>query len=143
MALKVFLDVNIIVDFFLESRTGHKEAVQILSAVEDGKIDLCVSETVINTSVYLTRKSVVADVFKKGINDMLLFGKVLPCNNNTVHQAYLNAKNDLEDAVLYQIALENKMEYFVTSDIKDYKKIQHPLLPVVTAKQLLKIIKDN
>ena len=141
MACSIFLDVNIIVDFFLEDRAGHEDAVQIISAAEKRTINICLSESVINTTVYLTRKSVTADIFKQGLNEMLLFGRVLPCNNSIIRQAYSIAKNDLEDAVLYQLAMHHRLDYFVTSDVKDFKKIQHPLLPVVTAKKMVELIK--
>lgn len=141
MAFKIFLDINILVDTFLDFREGNSNAQTIINRSEVGILDSYVSESVINTTVYLTRKSVKADLLKTGIYELLKFITVLPCNNDTITSAYHNAKNDLEDAVLYQIALENKLDYFVTSDTKEYKKIQHPLLPVVTAKQILEIIK--
>lgn len=140
MAYKIFIDVNILVDAFLDFREGNADAFSIIDMADNHKLKCYLSESVINTTVYLTRKSIKADAIKAGLTEILSFMQVLPCSNETVISAYHNAKSDLEDAVLYQIALENKLDYFVTSDVKDYKKIEHPLLPVVTAKKLLGLI---
>ena len=64
-------------------------------------------------------------------------------SNLIVQNAYKNAKNDLEDAVLYQIALEHKMDYFISSDVKDFKKIAKNSLPIVSAKKMLGIISNE
>ncbi len=142
MAYNLFLDINIIVDAYLAERQGNNDAWTIISAGEVGLFNLFLSESVINTTAYLTSKSIKADMFKRGINEMLSFITVLPCSNETVIKAYHTAKNDLEQAVLYQIALDNKMDYFVTSDLKDYKKIAHPLLPVISAKKMVELLEN-
>jgi predicted nucleic acid-binding protein len=142
MAYNIFLDVNIVVDFFLNSREGHAEAVRLIGAAEKEIVNIYLSESVINTTAYLVRKSIHYYSFKEGMNEMLIFGKVLPCSNMIVRNAYRIAKNDLEDAVLYQLAMHHKLDFFVTSDIKDFRKIQHPLLPVVTAEKMLDILKS-
>lgn len=140
MAYSVFLDTNIVVDFFLPDRNGHKYAVAIIEAAEKMVLKACFSESVLNTTTYLIRKSIYAREFKKAMLEFNTFIKVLPCSNKTVEHAYHHAKNDLEDAVLYQIALEGKMDYFITSNMKDLKKLEQSSLPVVTAKELLTII---
>lgn len=140
MGCKIFLDINIIADFCDPDRLGYDSAVALFTKMYEGYAESYVSESVINTASYILRKTVPISSFIELVSGILSSATVLPCSNDTIISAYHNAKNDLEDAVLYQIALENKMDYFVTSDVKDYKKIEHPLLPVVTAKQVLKII---
>ena len=73
------------------------------------------------------------------MSELVSMLSVLPCSNSTIKQAYLLDTNDLEDAVLYQIAFENNLDYFVTSDKKDFKKLSFALLLVVNGKELLKL----
>ena len=143
MERKIFLDVNIIADFCDADRLEFDNAVKLFMQIYEGNFQGYLSESVVNTASYILRKIVPAAAFKELINGMLSSVTVLPCSNATILSAYRVAKNDLEDAVLYQIALENKMDYFVTSDIKDYKKIANASLPVVTAKQMLAIINED
>ena len=75
----------------------------------------------------------------KNLNQKL---KILPCTNLQVMIALQEQPPDFEDALLYQIALHHQMDYFVTSNIKDFKKIQQASLPVIRAKELNKILAE-
>lgn len=51
---------------------------------------------------------------------------------------------DLEDAILYQIALENNCRYFKTTNIEDFASISQPKLTVVSPEEFLEWYeKDN
>ena len=139
MAYKIFLDVNILVDFFDGSRQHHEPTKQLMQKIEDEIIAGFVSESVINTTVYLIQKGYAPKDLRKIINDLSGILFVLPCSNKTIQAACLLPMNDLEDAVLYQLALENKLDYFLTHDKGAYKKLTTPILPVVTAKEFLKL----
>lgn len=140
MAYSIFLDVNVLVDFFLTDRKNHLDAIEIIRLSEEGTVKSHVSESVINTTGYLVRKSIYFPTYKNAIIELLTFVKVLPCSSTIICNAYMNSKNDLEDAVLYQIALEHRLSHFVTSNVKDFKKIVHPSLQVVNTKEILEII---
>lgn len=140
MVCKIFLDINIVADFLDEERPEHASALILFDKIEKRQVQAYFSESVVNTACYVMRKIASATVLKDFIKGLLSFIGYLQSSPDTILSAYHIAKNDLEDAVLYQIALENKLDYFVTSDIKDYKKIEHPLLPVVSSKKMLSII---
>lgn len=140
MAHKIFLDINILVDFLDRDREEHTSAKQLFEAIENKKIKAYFSESVINTTAYVIRKKIKVDIFKQLMFDLLLLVKVLPCTNVIVKEAYFNAKNDLEDAVLYRIALNHQLDYFITSDQKDFKKLAHQSLPVYSARSFLSLI---
>jgi predicted nucleic acid-binding protein len=140
MAYKVFLDINIIIDFFQKARTLHEDAKQLFFDIADGKLSGYISESVIHTTAYILKN----DVEKKELihrldilNSQLI---ILPCSNLTVHNAYKRAQNDLEDAVLYQIALDHNLDYFVTSDIIDYRKIASASLKIISSSDLIKLV---
>lgn len=140
MDCKFFLDINIIVDYLLPGREHHAEAKELLKETDGIFVQAFFSESVVNTAVYLVQKIISAQDLKMLINDFLSFITVLPCTNSIIKHAYNNAKNDWEDAVLYQLALENGLDYFITEDKKDFKKIEQPSLPVLTAEQMINII---
>ena len=140
MENKVFLDINILVDLIDASRVGHQSAKDLFSLIEKGKVRGYFSESIINTTAYLVKKVVPAILFNKLMKRLSQLIKVLPCTNLIIEQACKQVKNDFEDAVLYQIAIVNKMDFFITSDIKDFKNIEHAVLPVVTAANFLKKI---
>ncbi len=140
MAFKIFLDVNILIDFLDAERKEHAQAKLLFEAIEKKKVKAHFFESVINTTAYIIRKKIKINLFKELMQELLLLIKVLPCTNKIVEDAYANAKNDLEDAVLYQIAFDNKMDYFLTSDNKDFVKIANGSLPILSTNKLLELI---
>lgn len=140
MGYKIFLDINVVVDFFVSSRGDNKNAVSLIEMIEDEVHYGYISETVVNTTNYLVRKSSNAEKFRLLMDEFVTITTVLPCSNLTIHEAYKKQKVDLEDSVLYQLALENQLDYFITSNISDFTKISHISLPVLTAGQFLSIV---
>ena len=140
MVFKAFLDVNILIDFLDERRELHTSAIQLFEAIENRKIKGYLSESVINNTSYILRKRIDNENFKLLIINLLLMVKVLPCTNSTINKAYSIAKNDLEDAVLYQVALEQDVNYFITNNHKDFQKLADPSLPILSAEQFLELI---
>jgi predicted nucleic acid-binding protein len=140
MACKIFLDINILVDFFDGSRQNHESAKQLMQKIEDEVITGFVSESEINTTGYLIQKGYAPKDLRKIMNELAGILFILPCSNKTIQAACLLPTNDLEDAVLYQLALENRLDYFITHDKPSYKKLSTPILPVLTARELLKIV---
>jgi predicted nucleic acid-binding protein len=138
MAYKIFLDTNIIIDYFIEDRSEHKNAVELFEKIIEEDAYAYTSESVLNTAAYLLVKYITAKKLKTILDEMLHFVQILQSNNNTFHRAYLLENNDLEDSVLYQIALENEMDYFITSDVGLSKKLHSKKLPVISAENFLK-----
>jgi predicted nucleic acid-binding protein len=138
MAYKIFLDTNIIIDYFIEDRPEHKNAVELFEKIIEEEAYAYTAETVINTSAYLLAKYISSKKLKTVLDEMLHFVHILQSNNNTFHRAYLLENNDLEDAVLYQIALENEIDYFITSDVGLSKKLHSKKLPVINSANFLK-----
>jgi hypothetical protein len=54
----------------------------------------------------------------------------------------IQVKNPLyfEGGLLYEIALHDELDYFITSNTKDFKRIQNSMLPVINAKAFNKIL---
>ncbi len=141
MTYKIFLDTNILIDFFVQSRIHHLSAQKIFTQIESGKVKGFICETVLNTTAYLLQKDYPAKKLKGIFDEMLDFITILSTDNDIFKKAYKNNINDLEDAVLYQIAVSNKMDYFISNDKKHYKYVDADQLPVITSGHFLKLIK--
>ena len=140
MGSKIFLDTNILIDYFDKTRGNHFSAREIIMRIEKNSIKGFIAESVINTTVYLIKKGYTIIELRKNMDELISMFTVLPCSNTTIHKAYRLPTNDLKDAVLYQLALENKLDYFITEDKKGFKKLSSPLLPVLSGIELLKLI---
>ena len=139
MANKLFLDINIIIDF-VEERPNELDAIkEIIFLAQLNKVELFISETVIATSIYLLKKqnidalSVLREICK--IVDVIAFSK-------DILYFPLEKYNDTEDALLYFLAYKAKMNYFITRNVKDFTFL-FPSLPVMSPTNFLKEIYFN
>ena len=143
MAYKVFIDTNIIVDFLQPVRPFYKDAHDLFMHLYDNNIIAFTSESVITTTVYLIQKDYSVEKINQLIKSLNQRLKILACTNQLISYAVGKNPPDFEDALLYEIALHNQLDYFITSNIKDFKKIQQPGLPVIRAKELNKILANS
>ncbi|HEY2725773.1 MAG TPA: PIN domain-containing protein [Parafilimonas sp.] len=142
MAYKVFLDTNIIVDFLQPVRPFHEDAKELFLNLSKDIFIAHISESVITTTPYLIRKdfsSVQLNILLQNLNQKLT---ILSCNNQHISTALQKQPTDFEDALLYEIALHHQMDYFVTTNTKDFKKIQQAHLPVIRAREMNKILAE-
>lgn len=56
MGLKVFIDVNIIIDFALQRTEGYTEARKLLEAIVEKKVVGCTSPIVIHIASHILKK---------------------------------------------------------------------------------------
>ncbi len=56
MVYKAFLDINILIDFIDKTRKEHLSANLLFNNVIEGNLSGYISESIINTAFYLTRK---------------------------------------------------------------------------------------
>jgi predicted nucleic acid-binding protein len=140
MGTKIFLDTNIILDILDDKRPFHVPAVELFSQIETGSADAYISESIITTTDYIIQKNLTKAKRVTLFTNLLQSLTILPCSIAICQKALAVNFNDLEDAVLYQIALENGMDYFVSNDAGLSKKLSIPLLPAINVKALLKIL---
>jgi predicted nucleic acid-binding protein len=61
----------------------------------------------------------------------------LPCSNFLFLQSLKLDFDDIEDAVIYNLAIQNKSDYFITNDKQALKKLATKKLPIITTKDFL------
>jgi predicted nucleic acid-binding protein len=142
MAIKVFTDTNIILDLFDHQRPHAQASKQLWKMVEDEKVMACISESVLTTIDYILRKSLSKTKRMAVYNDLMAYVDILPCTDAVCRKAIQQNFPDLEDAVLYQLALENEVDYFITNDNTALKKLALQQIPVITAVEFLKRVAE-
>jgi hypothetical protein len=69
--------------------------------------------------------------------------EILSLTKNGLGLACKTNVDDLEDAILYQIALENDCHFFITSNLPDFQSIAQPDLQVVSPETFLEWYKKE
>lgn len=138
MAFKVFLDVNIILNFVLQ-RDGYKSSKTIITWAEEGKINGFVSPTVVQICSYWIAKAYGVKKAKEIMTTLLAFTRTIDTPHEVVLAALHSSMNDIEDALQYYTALHHKMTYVISQD-KVFQKAALPSLQVVSPTDFIQLI---
>ena len=143
MAYKVFLDTSIVLDIFHRDRPFYDDAVQLFYYLDENKFTAFYSESVLTTMAYVLRKRMATSEINKAIINLNEKINFLPCFRSLPDKSLLKDPPDFEDSLLYEIALHHQLDYFITSNTKDFKSIQNNMVQVINAKGFNKILGDG
>lgn len=135
MASKVFLDANVILEYFLK-REKLNESRAIFLQIQEGVIKGFTTSSVVQTCGYFLIKAAGKETAREILLRMLHYITVIDCSHDTVILALNSIISDPEDAIQYHSALVNKIEFYITFD-KDLIKHSASHLPILTPDKFL------
>ncbi|MDR2283485.1 MAG: PIN domain-containing protein [Sphingobacterium sp.] len=141
MAFKVFLDVNLILDFVLK-RKGYLEAKLIFSHLEKGNFTAFISPTVIQICSYWIAKAHGVPKTKEIMTTLLSFASIIDTTHSQVLAALHSSMTDIEDAMLYYTALQHKLDVIISND-QHFQKSALPNMPVVSPQDFIRHYLDK
>lgn len=123
MAFKIFVDTNVYLDVLLQRGNSWQTAESIFTLAEQGKLEVYTSSSSLLNIMYILRVyKIPAAKVSETAKDILNFTRLTDPDNITFEIALSSKFRDKEDAVQYYTALNHgKINYFVTSNLKDYK----------------------
>ena len=126
MAYKIFVDTNVFLDAYLQRKENWKDAEAILQLAAAEQITLFTSAiNIVNVIYVLGKQKLNSSEIIDTIDLTLTYSQLVNTSNAAFRQALRAGFTDLENAVQYYTALEVKgIDYFITSNIKDYKKLR-------------------
>ena len=138
MAIKVFVDTNIFLDVLLHRGKEYNEAEKLLLLAENSTIELYSSSSCLLNLMYILKTyKIQKSQIIEYMTGILSFTQLVNPDNLVFNVALDANFSDIEDSVQYYTAFQVKgMNFFITSNIKDFKKANN-LLPVHTAKQFM------
>ena len=136
MKKTVFLDTNIILDFFLDRAPFADDAAQILGLAADKEIKAYVSVLTISNCYYILRKLAGhAKVIRK-LKLLMTIVSVSKMNKETVLDALESKFTDFEDALqCYSASSYPSIDVIITRNTKDFK---HTDIAIMTPEIFLK-----
>jgi len=129
--MKILLDINVILDFFLERKPFFEDIYKIFVAIENKDINgyLCASS--IDTIHYLITKSINKQKADEVILKLLKLFEITEVNKFTILEAINSNFNDFEDSIVYASAYLNKIDYIITRDKRGFKNSKVKILTPV------------
>ena len=147
MAMKVFLDTNIFLEYF-ERRQQYEAVSQLLSAVEDGQLKAVVSAGCIYTLAYLVRtelkrQGIYRPEQTQRVRQTLDIVLSMVTVANISHKRMVSgnsdpAFDDIEDSFQYQCAIENHCDVLLTINTKDFKNADQQRIEILNPSQFVK-----
>ncbi|MEH3112930.1 PIN domain-containing protein [Pedobacter terrae] len=134
----VFIDSDIILDYFLDRKPFSDDSSKVLALCEIGKLKGFITGIAIANIYYLLRKEHSPKSILHGIKDLLKFLDVIIVNKEVILQSIDSEFSDFEDG-LQNFAAEKDglISTIITRNIKDYKKSK---LSVLTPEMFLKTL---
>ena len=118
---KVFLDANIVLDFFLK-RSSYEKCVTLFELIQQRKVSAFVTSSIIQITAHWLTKAYGVENCKKLLISFLKEVKIIDCSHSIVERAIESKINDVEDAIQYFTATHHKLEYFISNDLKLLKQ---------------------
>jgi predicted nucleic acid-binding protein len=130
----ILIDLNILLDVLQKREPFYESSAHLLAAVESGRVKGYMAAHSITTLFYLFKKVRSAAEARAMITNLLQFIKIAPVDQGTIEQALNLDYDDYEDAVQMISAVQCKVSYLITRNVRDY---QPALLPVLQPVEFL------
>lgn len=132
--MKIFVDSDVILDVLLE-RTGFEFSKELLSHIEEKRFIAVTSPIVFTNSFYIISKLKNEKKAWISLQKLRLIFSLTKISQKNIDKALASEFDDFEDAVQYYAALEEKVDFLVTRNKKDYNTASE--LPIMSPEEFL------
>lgn len=137
MAFKLFVDADVVIDFFASRESYVNPASELFELNEKGEVILFISAVSITNIYYIVRKYLGHKKTIDVIEMLMEMTEIVGTTKKEISQALKNSFSDFEDSVQYSSALMVKgLNAIITRNVKDYKKAK---IAVLTPLDFLKL----
>ena len=137
MVYKLFIDSDVVIDFFTDRTPFANAASEIFELNENGNVALYLSAVSINNIYYIVRKYLGHKKTLEIIDILTEMTEIIGTTKQEILQALKNNFKDFEDSIQYSSALNIRgLDAIITRNIKDYKNSK---IAVMTPTNFLKM----
>lgn len=139
--IRIFIDTDIVVDFFSGREPFAGPAAMLFTLAEQGKLSACVSAlTIANCYYILKRHAPHRQVIEKLVQFSTIV-EILDIQKESIVKAFHSGFTDFEDAIQYEVARQEPgITIIITRNVRDYRKSR---LAVMTPEEYLRILGDT
>jgi predicted nucleic acid-binding protein len=131
---KIFIDSDVILDLLIRRKDFFKESSKIFNLIEQKKVKAYTSPLIIANIYFILNKLKNKNFAKKNIIKIRSLLSITEINQKTIDQAIISSFKDFEDAIQYYSAVLTDLDYLITRNKKDYKRVN---IIVFTPKEYL------
>ena len=138
--IKIFIDTDVILDLLAKREPFYFHAAQLFSLIENKMVPAFVSPLSFSNLYYILRRQSDRKIALKSLQKLRLLVEMTPIDSKAIDLALLSDFKDFEDAIQNFTAFNNKIDFIITRNVKDYKS---SALNIATAKEFLEIYKSR
>ncbi|MFK7972580.1 MAG: type II toxin-antitoxin system VapC family toxin [Bacteroidia bacterium] len=122
MTPKLFIDSDVVIDFFTDREPHVNPASELFELNEKGEIKLHLSAVSINNIYYIVRRYLGHKKTLEVVEELTDMTEVMGTTKKEIIQALKNNFSDYEDSIQYSTALNiEDIEAIITRNVKDYR----------------------
>lgn len=141
MAYKLFIDSDVVIDFFTDREPHANPASELFELGESGAVVLFLSAVSINNIYYIVRRFLGHKKTLEVVEILAEMTEIIGTTKKEILQALKNEFSDYEDSIQYSSALTVKgLDVIITRNIKDYKSAD---ISVMAPVDFLKMFRKN
>lgn len=135
---KIFIDNDILLDFFLAKEEFIEETEELFDLIENKSLKAYISMTSFTNFYYIISKHKSKKSAKNFLKLLLKFVTTVDTKAEFAEKSLNDSHfKDLEDSLQHLSALLAKADLIITRNLKDYT---HSKIPVMTAKDFLRTL---
>ena len=126
---RIFLDTNVVLDYFLEREGFYFDAQRLFAACEAGRVEGYISAITVNNVCYIARKlksDTTAMIAVRGLLDIF---KVVPVDGKLLRLAADFHDRDYEDDIQLQSAIVSGCSHLFTRDPNHFRTSALAVVP--------------
>jgi predicted nucleic acid-binding protein len=141
MEYKLFVDSDVIIDFFTDRAPYANSASELFDLSEQGKVKLYLSAVSINNIYYIVRRFLGHKKTIEVVELLTEMTEIVGTTKKEIIQALKNNFSEYEDSIQYSSALTIKnLDAIITRNVKDYRNSS---IAAMTPLNFLKMIEKN
>lgn len=136
--IHLFLDTNIVIDFFTDRKPFSYLAGRLFDYSEKGEVNLYLSAVSYNNIYYVVRKVSSHKETIRILSRLLEMTEVIDLTSSSIKESLNSEFNDFEDALHYYSAkLNPNISGIVTKNVVDFK---HSTIAIFTPEEAIKFV---
>lgn len=138
--MELLIDTNVILDMVLK-RNGCDSSMELFRKVRETGAGAYITASSVTDIFYILRKT-MHDTNKTYIvmENIFRLVMVMAVTEKDIHDAFGQRWKDFEDCVQYMTGKNNRVDYIITANLKDYAETS---LPVMTPEEWVQMIVDS
>jgi predicted nucleic acid-binding protein len=120
----VFLDSDVILDFYIERQPHHNVALRLFTRLKRSRAKCCTSAVIVANAYYILTKLESKEYALDKIRKLRKFVEIIPIDSSTIDAALTSPYKDFEDSIQFHCAIQNKVGTFITRNVRHYPKEQ-------------------